>query len=353
MSCSQYLLRRGSRGECVKVLQTALKALGIDPGPIDGIFGPKTEAAVRAFQQMARIKVDGIVGPQTWGALLSSLTSLGRYDIACQIHAQYCVIDMEKDTPGESVAGGATQTITVSTPTRTTTATTTTRQTEPEAVIHVPEEVYKFIATIGAQPFNKSPFNKLGQLMSVLRVEGIEGGNYIIRGPRSYVQELKRLVDEAWAIANRNVVYIDRDVWEWLKANDPNNYYYFEYYTLTLSESHPQYVVLGTIPEIKKQLQERAREIEKILKGGEPSPTPTPPPQPRPVPEPRPTPTPTPTPSPVSAPRPIPVPVEKKSSIDPKYLMLGGMGLLLIVVLAASGGGGGRSYREERVRVRL
>jgi peptidoglycan hydrolase-like protein with peptidoglycan-binding domain len=37
---------------------------------VDGIFGPKTEAAVRDFQQNENLSVDGIVGKQTWTALL-------------------------------------------------------------------------------------------------------------------------------------------------------------------------------------------------------------------------------------------------------------------------------------------
>lgn len=63
------LLRRGTRGEPVKALQRRLAELGIDPGPLDGIFGPRTEAAVRAFQRREGIEVDGIVGPQTWDRL--------------------------------------------------------------------------------------------------------------------------------------------------------------------------------------------------------------------------------------------------------------------------------------------
>ena len=35
----------------------------------DGIFGAKTEAAVRTFQQQNQLTVDGIVGPKTWAAL--------------------------------------------------------------------------------------------------------------------------------------------------------------------------------------------------------------------------------------------------------------------------------------------
>jgi hypothetical protein len=50
----------------VRKLQDRLRELGCDPGPSDGDFGPKTEAAVRAFQQKEGIDVDGIVGPDTW-----------------------------------------------------------------------------------------------------------------------------------------------------------------------------------------------------------------------------------------------------------------------------------------------
>jgi peptidoglycan hydrolase-like protein with peptidoglycan-binding domain len=36
---------------------------------VDGVFGPKTEAAVKDIQQSAGLTVDGVVGPQTWAAL--------------------------------------------------------------------------------------------------------------------------------------------------------------------------------------------------------------------------------------------------------------------------------------------
>jgi peptidoglycan hydrolase-like protein with peptidoglycan-binding domain len=59
-------LRRGSTEPEVRGLQGALKVLGHDPGPIDGVFGSRTEDAVRAFQQAKGIAVDGIVGRVTW-----------------------------------------------------------------------------------------------------------------------------------------------------------------------------------------------------------------------------------------------------------------------------------------------
>lgn len=62
-------LREGSRGPAVKDLQNKLKAAGFNPGGADGVFGPKTKAAVVAFQRAKGIAADGIVGPQTWGKL--------------------------------------------------------------------------------------------------------------------------------------------------------------------------------------------------------------------------------------------------------------------------------------------
>ena|SRR5438132_8791316 len=59
-------LRNGSSGEPVRQLQEALRELGHDPGPIDGQFGARTEAAVKAYQQERGIAVDGVVGPITW-----------------------------------------------------------------------------------------------------------------------------------------------------------------------------------------------------------------------------------------------------------------------------------------------
>ena len=62
-------LSRGSSGSEVSAMQQALLTIGgfgLNPGPVDGDFGPKTEAAVRAFQTNVGVTVDGIVGDQTW-----------------------------------------------------------------------------------------------------------------------------------------------------------------------------------------------------------------------------------------------------------------------------------------------
>jgi hypothetical protein len=57
-------IRQGAKGEHVKALQRNLGGLAVD-----GEFGPKTADAVRKFQRAKSLKVDGIVGRQTWAAL--------------------------------------------------------------------------------------------------------------------------------------------------------------------------------------------------------------------------------------------------------------------------------------------
>ena len=59
----------GSAGGEILDIQIKLDALGYDVGGNDGIFGPRTEAAVREFQRANGLDVDGIIGPQTHRAL--------------------------------------------------------------------------------------------------------------------------------------------------------------------------------------------------------------------------------------------------------------------------------------------
>ena len=67
-------LKQGSSGSDVKKLQTALMNAGYDVGTAgaDGIFGSKTEAAVKAYQKDNGLVVDGIVGSKTSGSLYGS-----------------------------------------------------------------------------------------------------------------------------------------------------------------------------------------------------------------------------------------------------------------------------------------
>lgn len=65
-----YRLKRPPmQGPVVREIQRALAAAGVDPGRIDGVFGPLTQAAVLAFQGKKSLVVDGEVGPATARAL--------------------------------------------------------------------------------------------------------------------------------------------------------------------------------------------------------------------------------------------------------------------------------------------
>lgn len=79
-AASTFTLPEGTklqRGEgdpaVIKELQQALSSAGYDPGPADGTFGRRTEAAVVAFQQDNDLSVDGVVGPETASALNSAV----------------------------------------------------------------------------------------------------------------------------------------------------------------------------------------------------------------------------------------------------------------------------------------
>lgn len=57
--------KQGSQGQAVREIQQVLKRQGHYTGAIDGIYGSKTTAAVKAFQRSVGIKADGICGPVT------------------------------------------------------------------------------------------------------------------------------------------------------------------------------------------------------------------------------------------------------------------------------------------------
>ena len=68
-SAQAAVYRQGSTGEAVRTIQEKLVRWGYLDGPVDGIYGSKTTAAVKKFQAKNGLTADGVVGPATQKAL--------------------------------------------------------------------------------------------------------------------------------------------------------------------------------------------------------------------------------------------------------------------------------------------
>ena len=71
VSVECQLLKKTAKGKPVRALQALLNMKGFDCGVADGSFGEKTDKAVRDFQKANGLQVDGVVGKDTWTALLN------------------------------------------------------------------------------------------------------------------------------------------------------------------------------------------------------------------------------------------------------------------------------------------
>lgn len=70
------VVRKGSTGRTVRRAQALINVASGNPLSEDGGFGPKTDTAVRKFQTAYHLTVDGVIGAQTWTALIGALPTL-------------------------------------------------------------------------------------------------------------------------------------------------------------------------------------------------------------------------------------------------------------------------------------
>ena len=101
------------RGADVQAFQAAIARDGFSQvGPIDGIFGPLTEGATRAFQSSRGLGVDGVVGPRTWAAALGQQAPVTHSAPAAPAPAQHTATwtapqhQAVASSSNSSVAGG-------------------------------------------------------------------------------------------------------------------------------------------------------------------------------------------------------------------------------------------------------
>jgi len=68
-SIRYYEAQRQARFNLIKAVQQALTDASYDPGPVDGLEGPRTASAITAYQRDKGLMVDGTIGPETLRSL--------------------------------------------------------------------------------------------------------------------------------------------------------------------------------------------------------------------------------------------------------------------------------------------
>lgn len=103
------ILGSGSRGEAVEALRKKLLGQGINPGPVDGVFGPKTEEALKRFQERQGLDAEGITGPKTLAALglMEAEEDADGHDLSDPVDE----IEAEQETDGGAGGSGGETTI--------------------------------------------------------------------------------------------------------------------------------------------------------------------------------------------------------------------------------------------------
>ncbi len=82
------LTKKGDVEHPVRTLQHLLRAQK-QSVEVDGKFGPKTEAAVKAFQKSKKLSVDGQVGPKTWAAIVITVKKGSKGDAVRGVQEEF------------------------------------------------------------------------------------------------------------------------------------------------------------------------------------------------------------------------------------------------------------------------
>ena len=98
-------IRKGAKEHPVPSLQYHLRARG-HTVTVDGDFGPKTDAAVRAFQQQKHLTVDGIVGPKTWSALVTTVRRGDKGDAVRSVQEEFQFRNLSEDPNNAPLVDG-------------------------------------------------------------------------------------------------------------------------------------------------------------------------------------------------------------------------------------------------------
>lgn len=99
------ITKKGDTEHPVRTLQHLLRAQK-QTVTVDGIFGPKTETAVKTFQKAKKLTVDGIVGPNTWAAIVITVKKGSKGDAVRGVQEEFQFRNLSGDpTKGPQIDG--------------------------------------------------------------------------------------------------------------------------------------------------------------------------------------------------------------------------------------------------------
>jgi len=218
-------LRAGMRGPDVALLQRILNNLGYQAGTEDGIFGPRTEAAVRAFQKDHRLPAIGVVGPRTTASLQASsvhrvkagenLSSIAnRYGIDPGILARFnqlsnpdlLLVGQELRIPGgEAPVNKGTPAAPAPTPAPSVSTSVPARPTEVKLTLPYPPPDKVIALTLDDGPEPRST----PRILDILNQYGAKATFFVIgRKVESHPDVVKRIIRDGSEVANHSYSHL-------------------------------------------------------------------------------------------------------------------------------------------------